>query len=75
MRADRRAVADRFGHNLREARTAAGLTQHALAQRVPMNQTVVSHLECGWRCPRLDTAVTLARLLGVQITDLLDGIE
>jgi DNA-binding XRE family transcriptional regulator len=75
VRADRRTVCDMFALNLREARKGAGLTQHELAYRLDMHQTAISHLECGWRCPRLDTALTLSRALGVQVADLLDGIK
>jgi DNA-binding XRE family transcriptional regulator len=51
-----------LGRNLRRVRTAAGLTQTALAKRLGMDRSYVSGLEAGQRNP---TAVTLQRLAKV----------
>lgn len=75
MRADRRAVSDQFGLNLREARQWLGWQQKELAQRSSVRQSYLSQLENGLICPRLDMVVTLARPLEVQLADLLHGIE
>ena len=46
------------------ARTAAGLSQRALAERAGVTQAMVSRLESGARLPRLDTLLALAEATG-----------
>ena len=46
------------------ARTAAGLSQRALAEGAGVNQAMVSRLESGARLPRLDTLLALAEATG-----------
>jgi DNA-binding XRE family transcriptional regulator len=58
----RSAKLPELGRNLRRVRTAAGLSQTALAKRVGMNRSYVSGLEAG---QRNFTAVTLRRLAAV----------
>ena len=69
------AVAAQFGRNLAEARGWEGLSQKQLAQRISMNQADVARWERGERLPRLDYVVNLADAVGVQVRDLLYGIE
>lgn len=68
-------VAEQFGRNLAEAREWAELTQTQLAEHVSMHQKDISLMEMGKRCPRLDAVVSLAGAVGVQVRDLLWGIE
>lgn len=75
MRADKRAVNNRFGLNLRQAREWTGLQQKEVGCRTSIGQSHLSQLENGQKCPQLVTVVTLARALDVQVADLLDGIE
>lgn len=63
-----------FGRRLRELREAAGLTRNALAARAGIDPIRVHRLEDGTRgddrpvgYPRLDTAIALARALGVGL--------
>jgi DNA-binding XRE family transcriptional regulator len=58
----RSATLLQLGRNLRRVRTAAGLTQAALAKRSGTHRSYVSALEAGQRNP---TAVTLQRLAKV----------
>jgi DNA-binding XRE family transcriptional regulator len=58
----RSATLPELGRNLRRVRTAAGLTQTALAKRSGTARSYVSGLEAGQRNP---TAVTLQRLAKV----------
>ena len=58
----RSATLLQLGRNLRRVRTAAGLTQAALAKRSGIHRSYVSALEAGQRNP---TAVTLQRLAKV----------
>jgi DNA-binding XRE family transcriptional regulator len=55
----RSATLPELGRNLRRVRTAAGLTQTALAKRSGTDRSYVSGLEAGQRNP---TALTLQRL-------------
>jgi len=72
---DAEAIGQQFGRNLAEAREWAGLSQAELAQRASMHQVNLSKLERGLSCPRLDSVVKLADAAGVQVRDLLFGIE
>ncbi|MGN6586403.1 MAG: helix-turn-helix transcriptional regulator [Solirubrobacterales bacterium] len=69
------AVSGQFGRNLAEARGWEGLSQQQLAERVALSQIEISLLERGLQCPRLDLVVKLASAVGVQVRDLLYGIE
>ena len=60
----RSATLPELGRNLRRVRTAAGLTQTALAKRSGTDRSYVSGLEAGQRNP---TAVTLQRLARVLV--------
>ena len=75
MRGDPKTVGRQFGRNLAEARGWEGLTQSQLAQRASLVQREVARLELGERCPRLDKVVRIADAVGVQVRDLLYGIE
>jgi transcriptional regulator with XRE-family HTH domain len=68
-------VARQFGRNLHSARRDAGLTQDRLAAEVYLDRAAVSRLENGHRIPRLDHILRLAEAVGVQVRDLLRGIE
>jgi DNA-binding XRE family transcriptional regulator len=57
-----------LGRNLQRVRTAAGLTQTALAKRVGMDRSYVSGLEAGQRNPTALTLQRLAKVLGVTPT-------
>jgi DNA-binding XRE family transcriptional regulator len=68
-------ISRQFGRNLAEARKWEGLTQQQLADRVALGKRELVRLEWGERCPRLDRIVELAEAVGVQVRDLLYGIE
>jgi DNA-binding XRE family transcriptional regulator len=61
----RSATLPELGRNLRRVRTAAGLTQTALAKRAGLNRSYVSDLEAGQRNPTAVTLQRLAKVLGV----------
>jgi ribosome-binding protein aMBF1 (putative translation factor) len=75
VRGDLESVSRQFGRNLAEARGWEGISQKQLAERVSLHQSDVARLEYAERCPRLDRVVKLADALGVQVRDLLYGIE
>ena len=64
----RSATPPELGRNLRRVRTAAGLTQTALAKRSGTARSYVSGLEAGQRNPTAVTLQRLAKVLGVAPT-------
>jgi transcriptional regulator with XRE-family HTH domain len=68
-------AAERFGRNLTVLRREAGFTQDRLAAEVYIGRNLLSRLERGHRIPRLDHMVLLARVIDVQVRDLLYGIR
>lgn len=67
--------AQRFGRNLALARKAKQMTQAELASQVYLDRCAISRMESGHRYPRLDHVLEFADALGVQVRDLLRGIE
>jgi len=66
--------AERFGLNLRWARSRAGLSQEALANEATVDRAAVSVFERGRRNPNLRTILRLARALEVPPGLLLRGL-
>jgi DNA-binding XRE family transcriptional regulator len=64
----RSATLPDLGRNLQRVRTAAGLTQIALAKRSGIHRSYVSALESGQRNPTAVTLQRLAKVLGVTPT-------
>jgi transcriptional regulator with XRE-family HTH domain len=62
-----------FGKNVKVARTGAGLTQGALAERVGVSRYYLAQIEAGRANPSLDIIAALAWALGTQPADLLTG--
>lgn len=67
-----------FGRNVRRLRTAAGLSQEALADRAGLHRTYVSSVERGNRNVSLENIVALATALACDPRALLaptDGVK
>ncbi|MCU1392049.1 MAG: Transcriptional regulator, family protein [Ilumatobacteraceae bacterium] len=64
-----------FGARLKEVRLEKGLTQEALAHKAGLHPTYISNCERGYSAPTLETLIRLARCLGVQPGDLVDGLH
>ena len=62
-----------IGKNIRKLRTAAGLTQEQLAERLFVTRQTVSNWERGTSRPDLDQLEAIAGALGTEITILLYG--
>ncbi|WP_345780128.1 helix-turn-helix transcriptional regulator [Ornithinimicrobium faecis] len=56
-----------LGNAVREARTAAGLSQEGLADRAGMHRTYVGSVERGERTPTVGTLYTLADALEAEV--------
>lgn len=61
-----------FGANVRRFRTAAGLSQEAVAERMGVDRAHVSSMERGRQNATLLTIWQAAEALGVRPADLLD---
>ena len=70
-----RRAAVLFGAVLRRERTAAGLTQEALAEAADLHHTFVSRLERGDRAPSLETVLRLAEALGASPAAWVDEVR
>ena len=70
-----RAVAERFGENLRRVRKREDLSQEQLAKRASLHRTEIGFLEKGERACRIDTLIRLAGAMAVPPGELLDGID
>lgn len=64
-----------LGANLALAREAAGLTQHALAERAGTSRATIAQIEAGEGDPRLSTLTSLADALCVSPFILILGRE
>jgi transcriptional regulator with XRE-family HTH domain len=60
-----------FGRTLREARQKAGLTQAALAALAGLTQQYVAKIEAGQINPTLATMAAVARVLHLDVGDML----
>lgn len=70
-----RAVADRFGENLRRVRRREALSQEQLAVRASLHRTEIGLLEHGERTCRIDTLIQLSGAMAVAPGELLAGID
>ncbi|MGI6181016.1 MAG: helix-turn-helix domain-containing protein [Agathobaculum sp.] len=61
------------GALIRKLRTAKGLTQRALAERLHVSDKAVSKWERGAGCPDISLLSALAEVLGASLESLLDG--
>ena len=64
----------RFGRNISRIRTAAGLTQEALAERADISTRYVQFLEADKYVPSLVVAARLRRALGCSWDELCRGL-
>lgn len=68
-------IAVRFGNNLVRARKRAGLSQEDVGFRASLHRTEIGMLERGTRLPRIDTLVKVAAAVGVEPSELLEGLD
>ncbi|MDL2409570.1 helix-turn-helix transcriptional regulator [Rhizobium calliandrae] len=68
-------IRETFAKNLRDLRTARGLSQEQLAARAEVHRTYVSALERCVYSPTIDIVDNLAKILGVKAADLLKEVS
>lgn len=66
---------ERFAANLRQSRTALGISQERLAELCDLHRTEISLLERAGREPRLATIVKLAGALSTTPATLCEGMD
>jgi transcriptional regulator with XRE-family HTH domain len=68
-------VAVKFGRNLFRCRRRAAMSQEELSSLASLHRTEIGMLEHGTRLARVDTLMKLAGALGVDPSELLEGIH
>jgi transcriptional regulator with XRE-family HTH domain len=68
------SLAIEFGKRIKESRLSMGLTLDQLAARAELSKTGCWELENGASMPGIDTALKLAKSLGVRVGFLIEGI-
>ena len=63
----------RIGERIRELRQSRGLTMQQLADRASISRRLITQIEHGQANPSLVTITRIARELGTDFTNLLDG--
>ncbi len=64
-----------IGENVRSRRTALGLTQEELGERLGLHRTAIGAIERGRTSPTITTLRLIAEALGMRLTDLFDGYD
>ena len=64
-----------LGEELRNARSAAGLTQEELSFAAKIDRTYVSMLENDKKSPTLDVLMRICDALGVKASELIARVE
>lgn len=63
-----------LGKNLRLQRETKKLTQERLAEHAELDPTYISGIERGVRNPSVLSLVRIAKALGTQVSELLQGV-
>ena len=64
-----------LGENVRRIRKRAKLTQEKLAEKAGLSVVFLSLLENGWRAASIDSLLSIARALGVELEDLVRRVK
>jgi transcriptional regulator with XRE-family HTH domain len=64
-----------LGGRVREARLKKGFSQESFADHCGLHRTYMGGIERGEHTPTIQTVFTLAKGLGITMSELLSGIE
>lgn len=64
-----------LGDRIRRHRERLGLSQEGLAYKAGINRTYIASLEAGQRNPSLDLMARLAKALGIDLGELVKGLQ
>ena len=67
------ANGEKLGNRLYELRKKSGLSQEELSEKLNVSRQAVSKWECGESLPDTDNLITIAKLYGVSIDELIDN--
>ncbi len=67
-------ILQRFGHRVREKRTASGLSQEVFADKCGLDRTYISGIERGKRNVALRNIEAIAKALEVSLSELMLGV-
>lgn len=67
-------INQKFGQRVRDVRKDLGLSQEELGFKAGLNRTYISDIERGTKNPTIVTIDTLARTLGMSISELFAGL-
>jgi len=67
----RRTAESIFGEHLKELRSAAGLSQEALAEKARLHRNYIGHIERAEKTASLEVLVRLAAALDLSLPELL----
>jgi transcriptional regulator with XRE-family HTH domain len=71
----RRTAESIFGKHLKELRSAAGLSQEALAEKAGLHRNYIGHIERGEKTASLDVLVRLAAAFKLSLPELLEHFD
>jgi transcriptional regulator with XRE-family HTH domain len=63
--------AKKLGENLKKIRLSKGITQVSIAKTLDVDRSFVSNIENGKTNPTLSTISSLAKVLGVTVSELM----
>ncbi len=63
-----------LGEAIRAARKEAGFSQEKLAEKADLSTVFISRIERRAESPSVDNLVKIARALGLEVRDLVEGI-
>ena len=64
---------ERLGKKLYEYRKEAGFSQEELAEKLDVSRQAVSKWECGESLPDTDNLISISKLYGVSLDELVDN--
>lgn len=67
-------VAAEVGERIAVRRERKGLSQEQLADLADLDRSGISSIELGGSCPRMDTLIRIAGVLGCPVTELSEGL-
>ena len=71
IEAQARQAQESLGGRIREYREAAGLTQAELSSRAGIGRVTLTRIEKREHSPRTETLAAIARILGIEVEDLI----
>jgi len=74
-KADSNDIRKQFGKRVRELRKARGYSQEAFAHECEIHRTYIGDVERGERNIALDNITKIAATLGIELSELFDGIS